>query len=339
MQTVNELDYAYRKLVVKAREKRNNTIDISDEDYNKYYSSEYKPEPLPDSDIPIPGEEDPDHDYSQDYLTFEALENGTFSFTINDLYYSTNNGYSWKALAAGTETELITKGTKVLWKGDSNMKNKGSQGGSGTFSSTCKFNISGNVLSLLFNGFNNNIVFGQGNYCYSNTNNEDNNNNYRLFRLFYHCENLISAENFILPNKTLYGYINGYNYCAYIYSGMFEGCTNLILPPKILPATTLSIGCYYGMFKYCSSLIKASILPANKLIDRCYEDMFIGCTSLKYIKCLAEDFRASNCLQNWVQDASNEGTFIRNAASSFNDIGPSGIPAGWEVIDEEVPEE
>ena len=37
MQTVNKLDYIYRKLVVKAREKRNNTIDISDEDYAKYY--------------------------------------------------------------------------------------------------------------------------------------------------------------------------------------------------------------------------------------------------------------------------------------------------------------
>lgn len=40
MQTVNELDYAYRKLVVKAREKRNNTIDISDEEYDKYYNNQ-----------------------------------------------------------------------------------------------------------------------------------------------------------------------------------------------------------------------------------------------------------------------------------------------------------
>lgn len=59
MQTVNELDYAYRKLVVSALEKRNNTIDISDEEYAKYY--EVGPEhiePTPGSDIPIPGEED-----------------------------------------------------------------------------------------------------------------------------------------------------------------------------------------------------------------------------------------------------------------------------------------
>lgn len=58
MKTVNELDYIYRKLVVKSREKRNNTIDISDEDYTKYY--EVEPEPIestPGSDIPIPDEE------------------------------------------------------------------------------------------------------------------------------------------------------------------------------------------------------------------------------------------------------------------------------------------
>lgn len=64
MKTVNKLDYLYRKLVVKAQEQRNETVEISDEEYDKYYLSEYRPEPLPDSDIPIPDEEDPGHDYS-----------------------------------------------------------------------------------------------------------------------------------------------------------------------------------------------------------------------------------------------------------------------------------
>ena len=43
MQTVNKLDYIYRKLVVKAREQNNETVEITDEEYDKYYLSEYKP--------------------------------------------------------------------------------------------------------------------------------------------------------------------------------------------------------------------------------------------------------------------------------------------------------
>ena len=40
MKTVNKLDYLYRKLVVKAREQEKETIDITDEEYGKYYEEE-----------------------------------------------------------------------------------------------------------------------------------------------------------------------------------------------------------------------------------------------------------------------------------------------------------
>ena len=44
MKTVNKLDYIYRQLVVKAREQRNETVEISDEEYAKHY--EVEPEPI-----------------------------------------------------------------------------------------------------------------------------------------------------------------------------------------------------------------------------------------------------------------------------------------------------
>ena len=48
MQTVNKLDYIYRQLVVKAKEQHNDTVEISDEEYEKYYEVESKPiEPTP----------------------------------------------------------------------------------------------------------------------------------------------------------------------------------------------------------------------------------------------------------------------------------------------------
>ena len=295
MKTVNKLDYTYRKLVVSALEKHNNTVDITDEDYDKYYLSEYKPEPLPDSDIPIPGEENPDHDYSQDYLTFEALEDGTFSFSDNSLYYSINNGVSWNSLAAGTETELITAGTKVLWKRDLYIYiNSSSNLSIGRFSSTNKFNISGNILSLFY--INN----------------------------FY--------EYNILPQKS------SYSSSYYSLNSMFEGCSKLINAKNLILPLTLTQSCFFGLFYNCTSLMEVPELPATKLVVSCYQKMFYGCTSLNYIKMLASNISASGCLDNWLEGVSPTGIFIKNSKMTFN-IGSSGIPAGWEVIDEEVPEE
>lgn len=352
MKTITEAQYLYLKAKKNAATLKNRTKEISDEEYEdliQYSDKTITPinnndnPGTEDPDNPEPEEPQDDHDYSQDYLTFEALEDGTFSFTNNDLYYSTNNGTSWKSLAAGTETELISKGAKVLWKRDSNIINKGKNGGIGTFSSTNKFNISGNILSLLINTFKNGDVLGNG----SRTSNDNTTefNNYALYKLFSNCKNLISAENLILPNKTLYGadwtpgMYSALYYCIFIYSDMFEECTNLILPPKILPATVLSKSCYSGMFKNCVSLIKAPILPAQNsgYGDYCYQDMFMGCTSLKYIKCLANNFSNQELL-NWVKNVSETGTFIKNKDAVW-DIGINGIPAGWEVIDEEVNEE
>jgi hypothetical protein len=66
--------------------------------------------------------------------------------------------------------------------------------------------------------------------------------------------------------------------------------------------------------------------------------MFSNCENLNYIKILAENIDFDNCLLYWVNNISNSGTFIKNKNKEFN-ISVSGIPAGWEVIDEEVPEE
>ena len=60
--------------------------------------------------------------YSSQYLTFEALEDGTFSFLKDGLSYSLDNGTTWIALSAGSSTPTITAGSKILWKGDYNER-------------------------------------------------------------------------------------------------------------------------------------------------------------------------------------------------------------------------
>ena len=105
----------------------------------------------------------------------------------------------------------------------------------------------------------------------------------------------------------------------------------------ILPATTLTEGCYYGMFAGCTLLTTAPALPATTLTEACYYYMFGGCSNLNYIKMLATDISASDCLNGWVTDVSSTGTFVKNPALSEETIGRgvNGIPVDWTVVDAE----
>jgi hypothetical protein len=63
--------------------------------------------------------------------------------------------------------------------------------------------------------------------------------------------------------------------------------------------------------------------------------MFYGCSKLDYIKMLATNISASNCLKYWVQGVSSTGTFVKDintnipTATSSNSY--AGIPKGWTV--------
>lgn len=114
------------------------------------------------------------------------------------------------------------------------------------------------------------------------------------------------------------------------YEYMFNGCTSLTTAPE-LPATTLAELCYWGMFNGCTSLTVAPELPATTLIRECYSDMFEGCKKLNYIKMLATDISAYNCLYSWVNKVSSTGTFVKNKNATWNVTGTSGIPSGWNI--------
>jgi len=137
---------------------------------------------------------------------------------------------------------------------------------------------------------------------------------YCYYYMFYGCTSLTSAP--ALPATTLA------NAC---YCMMFSGCTSLTSAPE-LPATILVERCYDCMFEGCTSLTSAPVLPATTLTERCYFYMFNMCTNLNYIKMLATDISATDCLTNWVRNVSSTGTFVKNANATEN-FGPS----GWTV--------
>lgn len=272
--------------------------------------------------------------YSKQYLTFEAIEDSTFSLTQNACEYSLNNGRTWVSLSAGTNTPTVPAGSKIMFKATNPTILE--YDGIGTFSSTGKFNVSGNIMSMLCGD----DFIGQ---------NDLTGKNYAFSKLFKGCTNVVEAHNLVLPATTLY------NYC---YSGMFNGCTSLTAVPQ-LPATTLADGCYSYMFQGCTSLTTAPELPATILVDYCYggmfykcnslttapelhatilvdwcyESMFEGCNSLNSIVMLATDISADRCLYNWVSDVASTGAFVKHPNMTSLTTGKSGIPEGWTVED------
>jgi len=190
--------------------------------------------------------------YSAQYLTFVALESGSFGASTSH-YYSLDDGLTWDR---GSRTPIVKAGQKVMWK---NYIGEGYLSGGEQFSSTNRFTVEGNIMSLVYGD----DFVGQTSIVGRS----------KLFlNSFLFCSGLISAENLVLPATTL---------SSWCYMGMFDGCTNLTTAPKSLPATTLTENCYCGMFQGCTSLTTApSTLPATTLARNCYGGMFQGCTSL-----------------------------------------------------------
>ena len=145
--------------------------------------------------------------------------------------------------------------------------------------------------------------------------------NWSLRGLFSNSTTLISAANLILPATTL---------TPGCYLNMFSGCTSLTTAPAILPASTLTSECYQAMFSGCTSLTTAPILPASTLAYSSYASMFYNCGLINKIVCYADGQRDTWQTGNWLYGVSVTGDFYKLGNYNFN-TGASGIPSGWTV--------
>ena len=277
-------------------------------------------------------------DYSTEYFTIESLEDnnqiGIVDSNRPSISISTDK-QTWTTVtpnAAPTYFITLNAGERVYIKGSNNAYYDGSWSTKGYFTSTGQFNVSGNIMSLLYkDNFQNQTTLSSANVFNS---------------LFYNANKLISAEHLVLPATTLADscYNSMFKGCSSLttapelpattlknrcYSSMFYNCTSLTTVPE-LPATTLTDYCYSTMFKGCSSLTKAPALPATTLANYCYYNMFNGCTSLNYIKMLATDVSAYSCMQSWVGNVASSGTFVKDVSATLP-TGNNGIPDGWTV--------
>ena len=146
--------------------------------------------------------------------------------------------------------------------------------------------------------------------------------------MFNGCTSLTKAPE--LPATTL---------ASSCYSSMFNGCTSLTEAPA-LPATALASNCYRYMFSGCLSLTKAPVLPATTLATDCYQYMFNGCSNLNEVRCKMPSSYSSSDISsytsNWLSNVSPTGTFYTNADANWSS-GASGIPTGWNRVNEGAP--
>ena len=234
------------------------------------------------------------------YLAFTALESGTFTLTIpanvgtsyiESISYSTDEGVTWTTTnntssAVTITTPTISEGDTVLWKG--NSKSISIADYESVFSSTGNFNVSGNIMSLLYgDNFSDKTSFPS--------------ETVRPFAgLFKNCTKLKSIENLILPATAL---------ASFCYFSLFQGCTSLTEIPSnlLLPVTTLASGCYRSMFQGCTSLVTVptDMLQATIMSEHCYEYMFKGCSKLTNVPNLPATSLNSFCYSSMFQDCTS----------------------------------
>lgn len=288
-------------------------------------------------------------DYTTLPLTFEALESGTFSFSQNasefiPLSYSINGGTKTQLSTNGGSTPTLQAGDKIEWYGGGY---RGLSNPRGQFSSTGRFKVYGNILSILLpSSYSGVTVFPS----------ETSNN---IFQRLFREAKVTDASKLMLPVSNLpqYCFASMFYNCQYLvyppellanrlssycYDSMFWGCSSLRqMPIGIgdfpLPATELDEGCYQYMFKDCTSLVSpvdiqhaiVKVLPATTLRDYCYKGMFSGCTSFTAALMMPATTLVTECYSGMFNGCTSLH-FIACRATNVTDlVTTSGYVGAW----------
>jgi hypothetical protein len=201
-------------------------------------------------------------------------------YDISNNQWNTWDGTAISGAWDGEKTVLYLKGI-----GNSNITNSGS---SSTPRSYFKINsgstvtITGNIENLLDWSM---VANGQhplmSNYAFSGLfyNNQSINTNNLIcggalgtgcfYQMFLSCGSSLTTPP-ILPETSLSGY------CYY---GMFM--SSGISTPPALPATTLAAACYQSMFQNCQNLTSIPELSATHLPQYCYYKMFLASSNIR----------------------------------------------------------
>ena len=274
-------------------------------------------------------------------FTITGISNGTtITFNYDGIEYSLDDGDNWIPYTA--KFTLNADDIACIRGNRTNYENNGGgdygiPAGKPIFDASKKCYISGNIMSLLAD--EDNITESAFHGAFSKGSSKavdyiDINPDEPLIlpvtmlaskcymQMFRNCTSLTRAPQFRVEG-TAYR-------CCY---NMFRDCSNLTDISGIeLPAMTLSQDCYRELFRLCKKLTGAAPkLPAPTLVQECYRQMFSD-SKITSIICLATDISAKDCLNTWMSNISNSGTFYRAPGVTYP-TGISGIPSNWTVVD------
>lgn len=268
-------------------------------------------------------------------LTFETITPCTFEW--DNVYYDEDNsinlqysfnGIKWIDYKNGIQ---VKSGQTIYWRNNMTIEqlhnsfinsdnlpklksyyNYSIEDGTVIHEAEQRFNISGNIMSLLCSDFENvsEIPF---NNCFQN---------------IFASTCVVDASNLVLPAITLM------NNC---YSLMFDNCKYLKYAPKILPAKYIKNvdSAYAGMFRNCENLVSPPVLMAVSLADRTidsntnkiilnncsirtFKEMFLNCTNLSKAPDIYIDYASINT--NYIDMQSNLNLIDNYKTENFYDM-------------------
>lgn len=126
---------------------------------------------------------------------------------------------------------------------------------------------------------------------------------------------------------------------SYTFSNLFDNNDNIRNHPykdMVLPATTLTDFCYYGMFRECDGLgrspimAKVSVSP-DRFAEKCYAEMFQRCSGLYYVTCYST-ITDAQYYESWLNAVQPFGVFVTDeAAWNGYTESDSGVPENWAI--------
>lgn len=118
----------------------------------------------------------------------------------------------------------------------------------------------------------------------------------------------------------------------FTFQSMFEGCSSLATTNISINSSTVTTSSCYRMYRNCGSLSSNIVLPALILASDCYREMFENDRNISYIKMLATDISAGNCLFYWVNNVAANGIFVKHIDATWTTRGVGGVPNNWTII-------
>lgn len=240
-----------------------------------------------------------------DYFWIEALEDVT-------VYYKSYNSGEYRDFYCSFDKvnwTLINYNGTVLRKGQKAYIYRVGSLVYNTFRISGRYNVGGSILSLKY-GLD---------YLKYNSIQEN------YMNLFYEAKQMVSAKELVLCYNTGSGF-----------EGLFSGQTMLEDTPKLKGVLKSSDRGIKGMFRNCTSLVKAPTIPSFTTgnYHSTVSELFYGCSNLNYIKAMfTQPFRNNDYsyTKDWVNGVAEKGTFIANVKRTDFTRGVYGIPEGWDL--------